>query len=359
MKIDAMRLERWLVNEAKYNVGGGGVTKLKLGDITRNIDYEQLMKYGDTDGSPEMKAAVAEWFNNVEAENVLITAATSEGNLLVTYALLERGDEYVVHVPSYEQTVGLAKSLGADVKEFYYDESKKWQPDLNELNEKVSRRTKIIYVVNPNNPTGYLLSRKEMTTICEIAEDVGAYVHCDNALRGSEVDGKPSITPFEVYEKGIVTGSVSKLGATCPRIGWVIGNKEIVDECWKLKDYTTLSHCGMGESLALMILKKREECMKKNLALSKANIETLEKWVNKNSDQFSLVSPRGGFTSFPKYNMDINSEELCKKLLKERQVLATPGDYMGIDKHLRISIGCKNDTLVNALQEIEEVASSL
>jgi hypothetical protein len=124
--------------------------------------------------------------------------------------------------------------MGVKTEEFQLNEPT-WKPNLDELAEKVTAKTRIIFIDNPNNPTGALLTEKEMRSICEIAEDVGAYVHCDNALRGSELTGKPAETPLPYYEKAIVTGSISKLGATSPRIGWIIAEEEVIKECWTTK----------------------------------------------------------------------------------------------------------------------------
>src|SRR3989304_5930691 len=203
----------------------------------------------------------------------------------------------------------------------------------------------MIFLDNPNNPTGAILTENEMRAICEVAEDVGAFVHCDNALRGSEQDDRPASTSFPSYEKGVVTGSISKLGATDPRIGWVVADRDLIERCWIMKDYTTLSHSLLGEHLAEKILEDRDRYIRRNLKISRTNKEIMSKWMSANGDLFSWVPPEGGFTAFPKYNRRLGSTEFCEKLFREDSILLSPGDHFGVDGHLRINIGSKIEAL--------------
>jgi len=358
MRIEPFKLERWLLEKAEHDLGGGGVMKLQLKDVTTEFDYNQYMKYGRTDGSESLKRQVADWCD-VDPNNILITSGTSEANLLVNLCLIEKGDEYLTEYPQYEQTSGFAKALGAKVGAYHLEEENDWRSNLEELKEKVTRRTRIIFLDNPNNPTGVLLTKDEMRAFCDIAGDVGAYVHCDNALRGSEADGKPASTPFGLYERGIVTGSISKLGATSPRIGWIIAERELIDRCWVMKDYTTLSHSGLGEYLAEIILKNRRSYIERNLAIRRTNTEMMSDWIRENSDLVSWIRPAAGFTAFPRYHRRTGSTEFCKRLLEEERILLSPGDYFGVDKHLRINIGSKREVLAEVLPRLERFIESL
>ncbi len=308
------------------------------------------MGYNSTCGSEPLRAQVAEWYR-VEPENVLITSGTSEANLLVNLTLLEQGDEYFSEVPQYEQTTGLARMLGVKVKPFHLAEEKGWTPDFKELRDKINRHTKMISLDNPNNPTGAVMAHEEMQALCETAERVGAYVHCDNALRGSEGDGKPAATP-EFYEKGIITGSISKLGANSPRIGWIVAEKEIIKRCWEMKDYTTLSHCGLGEIFAERLLTNRTRYIRRNQTIRQTNIDTWNAWIKENPDLVTCVQPAAGFTIFPRYKNRLGSAKFAEKLLKEEGVRVSPGDHFGVERHLRINIGAKGDTFAKGLERI-------
>ena len=94
----------------------------------------------------------------VEPGNILITSGTSEANLILNLTLLERGDRYVTENPQYEQTTRFAEALGCTVSEFQLVEDDQWRPNLEELKERVVKGTRIVFLDNPNNPTGAVLS---------------------------------------------------------------------------------------------------------------------------------------------------------------------------------------------------------
>ena len=81
-------------------------------------------------------------------------------------------------------------------------------------------------------------------------------------------------------------------------------------------------------------------------------METWKAWCKENNDLISCVDPKGGFTAFPKYRNRIGSSKFAEKLLKEEKVLVCPGDQFGIEKHLRINLGTKGDTLLQGLERI-------
>jgi aspartate/methionine/tyrosine aminotransferase len=182
--------------------------------------------------------------------------------------------------------------------------------------------------------------------------DAGAWIHCDNALRGSELDGALGLVPFPDWERSVVTGSVSKLGATSPRIGWVVGPEELVERCWVAKDYTTLGHSGLGEVLAARVLGMRGELMERNLAYSRASLEILGRWVGDNP-HLSWVEPRAGFTGFLRYDYEVGSVDFCEKLLDEEGVLLSPGAFFGVEGHLRICTGVPTVTLNEGLGRLD------
>jgi aspartate/methionine/tyrosine aminotransferase len=352
MKIEDFSLERWLLNPSRFDLASAGITKLRLGDLTNSIDPDMLMAYGVTNGSLSIRKAVAERYDaNVSPENVLISTGAAEANFLVLYRLLEKEDEFVTFLPTYMQCVGIARSLGAQVRIVPLREELNFKPDINELRKVVTKRTKLIFLVNPNNPTGSILSAEEMQEICEIASQVDAWVLCDGALRGLEVEGQVSSTPVEFYRKGIATGSLSKIGLTGIRIGWMVAPKDLVDLCWSMKDYTTLSHSGIGEYLGAIALQSGNMArfFQRARTVIKEHLGILSKWVAENHGLIEWSPPKAGHTTFLKYNLEVDSVELCKRLLAEESVLLGPGDYFGSPRHLRLRYSCDRNVLMEGL----------
>jgi aspartate/methionine/tyrosine aminotransferase len=360
MRLEPFDLERWLLNPCTYDLASAGIVKLRLKDITTEIDFDMVMSYGVTRGSDLIRQRIAELFSRADKDDVLVTSGTAEANLLALYRLLERGDEVLTMLPTYMQMIGLAKSLGARVRSCYLRENEGYTLDIEELKEEVTNKTKVICLVNPNNPTGSVISSTQMRAICEIAEDVDAWVLCDGALRGLEADGNLAPTPVDIYEKGIATGSLSKIGLSGIRIGWLVADEKLVEECWAYKDYTTLSHSGIGEYLGTMALKRENvsRFIKRAREIIRTHSTILCNWVSENRWVVRGIPPKAGHTAFLKYDLAIDSRDLCLQLLKAKDVLVSPGTFFGSPRHLRVRYSCEREVLIEGLRRLGEFLTS-
>jgi hypothetical protein len=343
LRIKRFKLERWLLSQAcEYDLGGSVVKSLRLGELTNDIRADLELMHGPTNGPEELREGVSKLYSGMDKDNVLIVNGTSEGNFLTMSYLLEPGDEVVLGgIPTYLQSVGLAEALGAKVKFFYLDENHDYRIDLDSLNTLVSRRTKMIIIVNPNNPTGSCFSSDEVRGICEIAEHVGAYVMADEVLRYTELDGKPSLSPAEIYAKGISTGSLSKLGMAGLRTGWIVAARNLIGDLWTQKDYTTLANPVLSDYVSMIALRPKNfrRIAERTRSICKENLGIFMKWVKDKGDFLSCFPPQAGAVAFPKYQLELDSVQLCRRLLKEKSVLVTPGDYFGASRHFRIAHG--------------------
>jgi hypothetical protein len=356
MKIEPFGLERWLLHPHRFGLGGAGITQLTLSQLTDGLDPDTLLTYGGvTNGSETIRARIADLYENVSEDDVLVTTGAAEANFLVMHSLLEAGDELIAFKPCYWQCIGIARSLGARVKLCDLIEEEAYRPDTEQLRDRITSQTKVISLVNPNNPTGAVISHEEMDTICEIADTVGAWVLADGALRGLETDGPQAASPVEVYERGIATGSVTKPGLKGLRIGWLAAEAELLERCWILKDYTTLSHSGIGELLAEIALQpqKRAMILERACDTIRHRRALLSDWMDDMYPLLEWVPAQAGHTGFIKYDLDAHSVDLCTRLLEEEGVLLSPGDYFGSPNHLRLRYSCDEEMLIAGLDRIE------
>jgi aspartate/methionine/tyrosine aminotransferase len=352
VKLKPFQLERWLLKPSTYDLASAGITKLKLRDVTPALDPDMILNYGMTNGSERIRKQIAALYKGMTERNVLVTSGTAEANLLALYRLLEPGDEVVAIVPTYMQCIGLAESLGAVVKRCRLDEEHGYRLDLGELERLVTRRTKLVLCVNPNNPTGTIFSGTEMRSIAALAESAGAWFLCDGALRYLEIDGEPAAAPAEWYAKGISTGSLSKVGITGIRIGWLAGPEDFVAECWADKDYTTLCHSGIGEYLAILALEPANytRYVERAKAVIRRHRAILGDWIDSHRTLVSWTPPAAGHTAFVRYHVDMDSETFAARLLAETGVLVGPGDHFESPYHLRMRYSGEQDNLVKGLE---------
>ena len=369
MEIEEFELERlqslW-ENRVEINLTESGIHPYTLRELLSPGEIGELLDlrltYGWTDGSPELREAIAGYYAATTPANVLVTNGSAEANFLAAWTLLEPGDELVLMLPNYMQIFGLARSLGVEVRPFHLRESRGWAPDLEELRRQVSPRTKVVAVCYPNNPTGAVLSRPEMEEIVAIAEAVGAVVYADEVYKGAELDGEEGPSFRDLSDRAIVAAGLSKaLAHPGLRLGWLVGPEEFIAAAWHRNDYTTIAAGVLSQQVARTILDppRRSAILARNREILGRNRGLLQRWVEKRSEEFSWIPPRAGGMAFLRYRTPINSTVLCHRLRRQKSLLVLPGDVYGMDGYLRLGIGERPETLERGLARLADGFSEI
>jgi len=355
--------------DVEYNLSESGVHPVLLKDLLAldpsGIDelMETELNYPHANGIPELRNNIAKLYNGATADNILVTVGAIEANYNCVRTLLDRGDEIVLMLPNYMQIWGVAKNHDYSIKTCSLREDMNWIPDLDELDSLVSEKTRLIAVCNPNNPTGYILSREEMDRIAQIAGRVGAWILSDEVYRGAELNTDEETPSFYgSYEKVIAVGSMSKAyGLPGLRIGWIAGPVEEVNQVWARHEYNTISASMLSNKLAAIALseKVRPVIIKRTREYIRKGFPVLWEWMKDHSGVFTCIPPQAAAIAFARYELDINSTELTDSLIQEKSVLVVPGDHFGMDKYLRISYGLPRDYLEGGLNRIHELITGL
>jgi hypothetical protein len=361
------RMQSTWENIVKYNLSESGVHPVALRNlIPDSSDREALLDielgYSQSNGTPQLRNLIASMYPDADEQNVMVTNGTSEANFLVSWLLTEPGDEVVMMTPNYMQLWGLVRGFGAVVKQLNLIEELNWAPDLDQLDEAVSPRTKLIAVCNPNNPTGSVLTEHEMNRIVGAARRVGAWILADEVYRGAELAGDTTPSFWGRYEKIIITSGLSKaFGLPGLRIGWIISTPELAAKAWSYHDYTTIGPTSASDMLARVALQpeNRKQLFARTRNIINANYPVLREWIDRHGSLFSLIDPKAGAIAYVRYNLDVNSVDLVERLRHEKSVLIVPGDHFFMDKFLRIGFGSSADYLSEALDLITEFISSL
>jgi len=364
LKFRPFELERWLSEsrfECDIDLSASVITHIKYNELISERDLDMPIRIGPTNGSEELRQEISRLYSGVvSAEGVLVTHGAAEANFLLLNCLIAPGDECIFLVPNYMQAKGILEAIGAKVKLAWLDEKSNYHPNMEEINELTSKKTKAILITNPNNPTGARLTLKELEEICEIAQNVGAYVIGDEVLCGLEIDGEKTKSPVEIYEKGISTRSVSKLGLSGLRVGWIATrDSTIVKRCWSIKDYTSLGNSFFNQHVATIVLKKLDLIKERNRKILSHRVEILMNAVNENKDLISCIKPQAGSTALIRYKPSINSIEYCRRLAQREGVAVSPGDYFEAPQRFRILYGTTIEKLEKGLQKIIRFTKSL
>jgi len=351
-----------------YNLSESGAHPAPLYELLNDsLRIEDLLatelNYPQVEGSLELRERIAALYPGASPDNVLVTVGCAEANFIAVQTLLERGEQMVVMVPNYLQIWGIGRNYGYDVKTFRLREEQAWAPDLDELNDKVSEKTKLIAVCNPNNPTGAVMSEEEMDGVVAAADRVGAWLLADEVYSGAERltdDQTPSF--WGRYDKVLAMNSLSKAyGLPGLRVGWVVAPESMRDDIWRRHEYTTISTTMLSNKLASQALspRVRPRLIQRVRRYIREGFSIFEAWLEDHQETFSLVPPQAAAIAFPRYHLDIGSSELVQRLIHEKSVLVGAGDHFGVDHHLRISFGLPADYLRPALDRVHELIIEL
>jgi aspartate/methionine/tyrosine aminotransferase len=316
-----------------------------------------VLGYGQTNGSIPLRKRIADLYDGMDEENVLVTNGSSEANFIACHSILKAGDEVVMMVPNYMQIWGIAEEMGCVLKAFHLKESDAWKPDLEELKSLVTPKTKMIVLCNPNNPTGYILTKEEMNEVIEIAKKVDAWIYCDEVYRGAELNGVMSDSFIGKYEKVMVTGGLSKAYALPGlRMGWLVGPEKIIANAWAYHDYTSITAGIMSNYIAEIVLRpeRRKVILNRNRSMLKENLLVVKQWLDQYGDIFEYHEPKGGGMLFIKYNFDMNATQLADWLRLDKSVFILAGDVYGMDYHFRIGIGERKEYIIKGLERIRK-----
>ena len=193
---------------------------------------KQRLGYTEVTGSPELKEQIAKLYKKHEVDDVIIHTGAQEAIFNFLNIFLEPADHVITQFPIYQSIYSVAEDIGCSVDRWEIRQSEVgWKMDLDELEALIKPETKLLCINNPNNPTGFIFSEKQMKQIAEIAEKHGIFVFCDEVYKGLELDGIKRPWFADLSENGLSLGVMSKAyGLPGLRIGWIVtSNKSVLD----------------------------------------------------------------------------------------------------------------------------------
>jgi len=323
--------------------------------------------YAPSLGIPEALGAIrgsAERRGIRNIQSIFITSGVSEAVDVCLSALVNPGENILTPCPEYPLYSAVLAKLGAEPNAYSLDESSDWQPDLGHLETRIFAGTRAIVLINPNNPTGAVYSRKTLEAVAEHARQNNLLILSDEIYNDLVLDGghPESIAALAPDLPVITFGGLSK-GYLAP--GWRLGWAIVSGPETSLRPYVEGMHKLLRARLSAShpmqyavkpALEGPQDHLDAVRAKLRARRDLTVKWCNA-IPGMSCVAPRGAFYAFPRVDIPDRDEHFVKQLLMEKQVLVVHGSGFGQaegTKHFRIVFLPEEATLELAYRAIAE-----
>jgi aspartate/methionine/tyrosine aminotransferase len=370
MKIETFEMERmqstW-ENLVEYDLSESGVRPLTLRELMQmGFDLESFLDvplgYSQSNGTLELRESLTRIYPGATVDNIEVTNGTSEANYLVALSQLRSGDGFALETPNYMQLWGVPRSLGAATRTFRLRPEAAWEPDWDDFERAVAPGTRLVYVSNPNNPTGSILSDEAMRRIVDRCDKVGAFLIADEVYQGAEVTRPRTKSFWGMSDRVIVTSGLSKAwGIPGARIGWIVGPKEMIVDCWAQHDYLTIGPNKLSDQIAKIAVQpeNREKCYARTRSVLQTNLQIARDWVASLGGFLEWREPEAGAIALMKYRAKIPSVDLCDAIRTRQSTLIVPGKQLGVEGYVRIWLGAREEYLREGLRRIALEFSSV
>lgn len=326
---------------------------------------EGFTKYTPVGGIPELKEAVInfielEYALKYNPEEVLVSCGGKQALYNLFQVILNPGDEVIIPAPywvSYPPMVLLAGGKPVIVKTDEKD-GFKLKPEI--LKPHLSPWTKAIIINSPSNPTGSVYTKEDLEALAEvlagkniwiISDDVYHKIILKDEVRWTSI---ATVSP-EIKEKTLIVNAVSKTySMTGWRIGFLIGNKEIIKAATKLQSQSTSNPSSIAQKAAVAALNGPQVFLAGWVDAFKGRAQRLLKLL-KEIPGVSCFEPEGAFYAFPcmKRYFKGDSFKLAEYLLEEAKVAVVPGVAFGQDGFVRLSFATSLATIEEALRRMK------
>ena len=331
---------------------GGGEPKSKA-PIDAVINCTSILhtgeiRYTPPDGIPALKKAIIRYTEErykkmVTADNVIVSGGAKQAIMVLLHAILDPKDEVIFPAPywvSYPEMVKLAGGCPVVVT----PEDGSFHPTLREIADTVGSYTKAIIINSPNNPSGAMFSKDFIAEIVEFCEKKSLYLIMDDIYNRLVFEGKSAPVCYDYTDapleqsKLVVINGVSKMYAmTGFRIGWAIGNKELVEAMATVQSQQTSGPSAPSQWAAVGALNGVQSSVE-NLRMTLENNRNVMIDRLRAIDGVQVTKPDGTFYCFPDFSAYMkDSQKLANFLLEKVRVVTVPGKEFGFEGHLRLS----------------------
>lgn len=319
------------------------------------------VKYTHASGNASLRQALARHLNETRGlaigpEGIVVGHSCKHVLSSALLALVESGDEVLLPTPtwnSYDAMVELA-----DGKPVHVAPRADLSPDLDAIAGAIGPRTKGLLFSTPANPSGYVWSRAELTTLMDLAEAHDLWIIADEIYRRLVHEGEPfcspaSLSPAAAARTVIVDGASKSYAMTGYRIGYMAGPANIASGVGRLQSQTTGCPNAISQAAYESVL--GTEPPEVASMAEQFNARRLRLLDGLERIGLSCPRPRGAFYAFPDVSSLIDergSAGFCADLLESKALALVPGTVFGLEGHVRMSYALSTDRIDEAVNRL-------
>ncbi len=341
-------------------------TPQHIKDAAKKAIDEGFTKYTPTPGTAELKKAICEKLKKDQSldygpEHVIVSCGAKHSLFNAILALCDKDEEVIIPSPYWVTYPELVKLANATPVYLRTREENGFKIDPNDLKKVVSRKTKVIIMNSPSNPTGAAYHENELKEIAKIAFSDGIYVVSDEIYEKVLYDGlkHSTLASFDKEQTLIINGVSKSYSMTGWRIGYAAGPAHVVSAMNRLQSHSTSNPTSISQKAAVAALRGGDDCIK---PMVKAFQERRDYIVDRLNaiPKVSVRKPEGAFYVFPNISrLGIPSAKLSQMLLEEAHVALVPGAPFGSDDHIRLSYATSMENIKKGLDRIEAFLKKL
>jgi aspartate aminotransferase len=337
---------------------------------------EGFTKYTAGSGMIELRRAICEKLlveNGLTftPDQVLVSNGEKQSLYTACQVLFDRGDEVIVFSPYWVSFPEFVRLADAEPVIVSTEPNSQFEPNFNELISKINSKTKGMIINSPSNPTGGVWSNNAINKILDISKQNNLIVISDECYEKLVFDGQyVSTEKLNNYNTEVLTCmSLSKTYAmTGWRIGYTVGNHNIIRAMSKLQGQTTSCANSIGQKAAIAALTGDQKCVE-NMRNKYKERRDLMIGLLKEIKGVNCAVPGGAFYAFPDFSYYLgknyngekmnDSFKLCDYILDVAKVVTVPGDGFGAPGHIRFSYAVSKDTIRKGIDRVVKALNEL
>ena len=310
---------------------------------------------------------------NYDTDQIVVSTGAKQSLANTFLAILNEGDEVIIPTPYWVSYPELVKLAGGVPVFINTNKENDYKYSVKELRNLITSKTKAILVNSPNNPTGSIYTKEELTEIAELAKEYDLIIISDEIYEKLIYDNEKHISIASIskdsYERTIVINGLSKAYAmTGWRIGYSASSKEIAKLMSSVQSHVTSNINSISQYAAIEALNGPQDSIK-------IMIKEFEKRRNYMIDRInkihglSIIRPKGAFYIMVcienYFGKEINGEiinsslDFSKSLLNEENVAVIPGIAFGLDNYIRLSYATSMEIIEEGLNRLEKYLRKL